>query len=182
MPIPKNIMRSECVGKEAMTDKNLVNGAGQCISAGSIVQIVGYGRSFTVKSRPCPHCGLYLYVSNVRKDELTLIEEKDEIMALLEKRYQLGMELQAVTADIDDLCERLGISTMQEGLGTDTLILTDPGAARLRAEQIIRKAMLCAEQECEPYFGGKEACEFLNEDGVCSVSSIKGKKMLDQKY
>lgn len=67
----------ECVGKYATLDQSIQNGAGQCIEKGSKVKITGYGRALNIETEHCPHCGQYCRIYGVKKEKLTLIEEKE---------------------------------------------------------------------------------------------------------
>lgn len=72
MPIPDKIKMSDCVGKYAYTDREIINGAGQGIAKGSRVKIVSFGRSLTIQTEPCKSCGQFTKIRNVNKNSLTL--------------------------------------------------------------------------------------------------------------
>lgn len=69
---------SDCIGKYATLDHSIMNGAGQCIAKGSLVKIVDYGRTLDIETEKCPCCGQYCYIRGVKKEELTLVEEKQK--------------------------------------------------------------------------------------------------------
>lgn len=73
MPIPNNIKMVDCVGRYAITDRDIMNGAGQAIAKNHKVKIVGFGRSLTIETEVCKHCGQYLRIRGVNKNSLTLI-------------------------------------------------------------------------------------------------------------
>ena len=75
MSIPASIKIKDCVGKRATLDRDIMNGAGQCVPKGTVVQIVGTGRSLHIKTLPCPCCGQYAYIRDVGKHSLTLVED-----------------------------------------------------------------------------------------------------------
>ena len=74
MPIPNNITMAQCVGREATLDRNISNGAGQCIAKGSKVKIRSYGRALDIETEPCSCCGQYCKINGVKKDCLTLVK------------------------------------------------------------------------------------------------------------
>lgn len=65
----------ECVGKTAVTDNEIENGAGQVIPAGTRVRITGVGRGVNIQTKPCPCCGCFIRVRGIRKSSLTLVDE-----------------------------------------------------------------------------------------------------------
>lgn len=75
MSIPSSMKMSDCVGKYATLDRNIQNGAGQCVAKGSRVRIVGVGRSLHIQTDVCKCCGQSCYIRNVSKSSLTLCEE-----------------------------------------------------------------------------------------------------------
>lgn len=72
--IPNNIKMSECVGQYATVDRDIANGAGQAISKGSRVKIIGYGRALDIATEKCECCGQFCKIHGVLKKDLTLIE------------------------------------------------------------------------------------------------------------
>lgn len=78
MSIPKNIGMAECVGRYATLDREIMNGAGQIIPKGSTVKIVGTGRSLSIETQPCKICGQRCYIRNIKKSDMTLIDDADK--------------------------------------------------------------------------------------------------------
>lgn len=60
---------------EVRTTRDLKNGAGICIPKGKVVKIVGFGRSFTIKTEKCLHCGLWAYISGITRADVELLSE-----------------------------------------------------------------------------------------------------------
>lgn len=73
--IPKNIKMQDCVGKYATVDRNIMNGAGQCIAKGARVRIINCARSLDIETEKCLCCGQYCRIRGVKKEVLTLINE-----------------------------------------------------------------------------------------------------------
>lgn len=86
--IPKNVKAVDCVGKYATTDKDIRNKAGHCISAGSLVKIVEFGRAFSIETEKCPLCGQYAYIRGVKKCELTLCIDSEAVIQLRLKSHK----------------------------------------------------------------------------------------------
>lgn len=78
MSIPAKIKMIDCIGKYATVDRDVQNGAGQGISKGTRIRIVGKGRGFNIETERCPHCGQYCYIRGITKDTLTLEKEREE--------------------------------------------------------------------------------------------------------
>lgn len=76
--ISEKITMKSCVGKLVKTDRDLQNGFAR-IPAGTKAKITGTSwAGFTILSEKCPHCGIQIYMSHVKRKDLTLIggEEK----------------------------------------------------------------------------------------------------------
>ena len=73
--ISKKYKGVELKGKKAKVDRDIRNGAGQGISAESMVTIVNVvrGKGLTIKTEKCPHCGQYAYITGVEREYLTLL-------------------------------------------------------------------------------------------------------------
>ena len=75
--IPKNLKRDDLIGRKCRALRDIRNGIGQGISAGSICTIkdVVRGHGFIIQTEKCPHCGQYAYVTHVAREDLELISE-----------------------------------------------------------------------------------------------------------
>lgn len=75
--LPNNVKSKDMVGKWVKTAHAIKNGAGICIPKGAAVKIVSMGRSFTIRSRECPRCGLSAMISNVTRNDVELLKDSD---------------------------------------------------------------------------------------------------------
>jgi hypothetical protein len=72
--IPKRMKADEIVGRMATLDSDICNGAGLAIAKGSKVKIVRASYGIEIKTEICSHCGQYAYISKLKRDDLTLID------------------------------------------------------------------------------------------------------------
>lgn len=77
MSIPATTRIKDCIGKYARLDREIENGAGQVLPKGSVVRIVGCGRSLHIKTDRCYHCGQQTYIRDINKNSMTLLTEED---------------------------------------------------------------------------------------------------------
>lgn len=75
--LPKNMRSKDMAGMEVKTARAIKNGAGIVVPKGKAVRIASFGRSFTIRTEDCPHCGLSAYISGVTRDDVELISESD---------------------------------------------------------------------------------------------------------
>ena len=73
--IPKNLKRDDLIDRKCLALRDIRNGSGQGISAGSICTIkdVVRGHGFIIQTEKCPHCGQYAYVTHVARNDLDLL-------------------------------------------------------------------------------------------------------------
>lgn len=76
--IPVNVKMSECVGKYATLDREIIckgsHGFSKGLAKGSRVRITGYSRALNIATDKCPCCGEITVIRGVTKNDLTLIE------------------------------------------------------------------------------------------------------------
>lgn len=77
MSIPATTRIKDCIGKYAKLDREIQNGAGQVLPKGSVVRIVGCGRSLHIKTDKCHVCGQQTFIRDINKTSMTLLNEDE---------------------------------------------------------------------------------------------------------
>ena len=78
--IDKKINGKDLIGKKCRPVFPLRNGGGAGVSTETICEIVDVvrGHGFTIKTEKCKHCGMYAYISGVKRAEIELAAGRDE--------------------------------------------------------------------------------------------------------
>jgi len=71
---PKILIR-DYIGRRVRTRKAMQNSLGR-IPAGTECRVRGTWRSgVAIETDPCPHCGMAIYISQVHRDDVLLLDE-----------------------------------------------------------------------------------------------------------
>ncbi len=84
---PKILIR-DYVGRRVRTLRKMGNGYGS-IPAGTECRVRGTWRSgVSIETDPCPHCGMALYISQVHRNDVALLEDPKKGLPDAESRDQ----------------------------------------------------------------------------------------------
>ena len=74
--IPQKYTGDRLKGKKIRIDRELRNGAGAGVTPGTVAVITNVvrGKGLSIKTEPCPHCGMFAYITGVSRNDVTLIE------------------------------------------------------------------------------------------------------------
>lgn len=71
--LPNNIKSRDMVGMHVKLCRNVMNGAGIVVPKGTVVEITSVARGFSIKTDPCPCCGLYARIRGITRAEVELV-------------------------------------------------------------------------------------------------------------
>ena len=74
--IPQEYTGDMMKGKKVKVDREIRNRAGAGVTPGTVAVITNVvrGRGLSIKTEPCPHCGMFAYITGVSRNDVTLIE------------------------------------------------------------------------------------------------------------
>ena len=77
--IDKKVTLKSCMNKYAITDKDLMNGAGQLVPKGTKVHIsFASNWGLTIRLPKCEYCGVSVTISHIKRSDLTLIDGEEK--------------------------------------------------------------------------------------------------------
>lgn len=72
MAIPKKILSRDLMGQKVLTAREIISDAAVWVPAGSEFQVQNVANSFTLRSGPCPCCGVTIRLDRVSRNQACL--------------------------------------------------------------------------------------------------------------
>lgn len=77
MAIPKKILSRDLMGQKILTAREIISDAAVWVPAGSEFQVQDVANGFTLRSDPCPCCGVKIRLDRVSRDQTFLASDPD---------------------------------------------------------------------------------------------------------